>query len=300
MPDFQSLMLPMLRLASDGKERSLAEAREQLASEFKLPEEDVAQLLPSGRQTVLANRAAWAKVYLTRAGLLDSPRRGHFLISSRGREVLNEPPQRIDIKFLERFPGFVEFRERRRDSGSDDSAEQSVELETPEERLEQAHSKLRSDLAVEILARIKAAPPQFFERLVVELLIKMGYGGSRREAGEAIGRAGDEGIDGTISEDRLGLDMIYLQAKRWEATVGRPEIQRFVGALHGKRARKGVFLTTGGFSSDARDYVAHIDPKVVLIDGHQLAQLMIDFEVGVTTIANYQVRKIDSDYFGEE
>jgi restriction system protein len=293
-------MLPMLRLASDGAEHSLAKTREQLAAEFRLAVEDIAQRLPSGRQTVLANRAAWAKVYLTRAGLLDSPKRGHFVISSRGREVLQDPPPRIDIKFLEQFPGFAAFRERRHDTAPADSPEQSLELETPEERLEQAYSKLRADLGGELLARIKGAPPQFFERLVVELLLKMGYGGSRREAGEAIGQVGDEGIDGTISEDRLGLDMIYLQAKRWEATVGRPEIQRFVGALHGKRARKGVFLTTGSFSSEARDYVAHIEPKVVLIDGRQLTELMIDFEVGVTTVANYQVRKIDSDYFGEE
>jgi restriction system protein len=291
----------MLRLASDGNEHALAEAREKLASEFRLTSEDISQLLPSGRQTVLANRTAWAKVYLTRAGLLDSSRRGHFVLSSRGREVLQRPPTRIDIKFLERFSEFAEFRERRRETESSESAvEAPVELETPEERLEQAYSKLRADLAGEILARIKSSSPQFFERLVVELLLKLGYGGSRREAGEAIGRSGDEGIDGIISEDRLGLDMIYLQAKRWEATVGRPEIQRFVGALHGKRARKGVFLTTGSFSAEARDYVVHIDPKVVLIDGRQLAELMIDFEVGVTTVANYQVRKVDSDYFGEE
>src|ERR1051325_11587123 len=294
-------MLPMLRLASDVNEPLLAEPREKLASEFRLTSEDISQLLPSGRQTVLANRTAWAKVYLTRAGLLDSSRRGHFVLSSRGREVLQRPPTRIDIKFLERFSEFAEFRERRRETESSESAvEAPVELETPEERLEQAYSKLRADLAGEILARIKSSSPQFFERLVVELLLKMGYGGSRREAGEGIGRSDDEEIDGTISEDRLGRDMIYLQAKRWEATVGRPEIQRFVGALHGKRARKGVFLTTGSFSAEARDYVVHIDPKVVLIDGRQLAELMIDFEVGVTTVANYQVRKVDSDYFGEE
>lgn len=300
VPDFQSLMLPMLRLASDGVEHSLAESRAWLADQFALAPEDRAQLLPSGRQTVLANRAAWAKVYLTRAGLLDSPRRGHFVISRRGAEVLRNPPARIDIRFLDQFPGFAEFRDRKRDVAVIESADSKPELETPEEQLEDAYSKLRDDLAREVLNRVKAATPEFFEGLVVELLLKMGYGGSRREAGQAIGRSGDEGIDGTISEDRLGLDMIYLQAKRWEGTVGRPEIQRFVGALHGKRARKGVFLTTGNFSADAREYVAHIDPKVVLIDGKQLAELMIDFEVGTTTVAVYQVKKIDSDYFTED
>jgi len=293
-------MLPMLRLASDGKEHSLAESRNWLAEHFSLPATDVSQLLPSGRQTVLANRAAWAKVYLTRAGVLESPRRGHFRIAERGREVLRHPPERIDIKFLEQFPEFNAFRERKRDLAVVEPAAGESDLETPEEQLEDAHSKMRDELAGEILTRVKAAPPDSFERLVVELLLKMGYGGSRREAGRAIGRAGDEGIDGTISEDRLGLEMIYLQAKRWEGTVGRPEIQRFVGALHGRRARKGVFLTTGAFSAEAREYVAHIDPKVVLIDGKQLSELMMDFEVGVTTVATYHVKKIDSDYFSEE
>jgi restriction system protein len=249
-----------------------------------------------------ANRAAWAKVYLTQAGLFASPKRGHFSLSQRGAEVLRNPPQRIDIKFLERFPEFIEFRyQRRKDQQPSASAAAEIaELETPEESLESAYAKLRSGLAAELLNRIKAAKPEFFEHLVVELVLKMGYGGSREEAGEAIGRSGDEGIDGTINEDRLGLDIIYLQAKKWEGTVGRPEIQKFVGALHGKRAKKGVFLTTGSFSADARDYVTHIDPKVVLIDGRQLAELMIDFDLGVTTAVSYQVKKIDSDYFGEE
>jgi restriction system protein len=300
VPDFQSLMLPMLRLASDGEEHSLAESRRLLADNLGLTEDDVAALLPSGRQTILANRTAWAKVYLTRAGLLDSPRRGHFKITRRGTDVLRNPPDRIDIRFLDQFPGFSEFRDRRKESPGDEIPPVPSPLETPEEQLEDAYSKLKTDLAGEIVARVEAASPDFFERLVVELLLKMGYGGSRREAGKAIGRAGDEGIDGTISEDRLGLDMIYLQAKRWEGTVGRPEVQKFVGALHGKRAKKGVFLTTGSFSSDAREYVAHIDPKVVLIDGKQLAELMIDFEVGTTTVSTYHVKKVDSDYFGEE
>lgn len=299
VPDFQALMLPLLEFSSDQTEHSLSQAREFIARRFELSPDDVRHQLPSG-QTTLANRTAWAKIYLTRAGLLASPKRGHFMITERGTEVLRERPQRIDVKFLHRFPEFGEFLSRRRDTESPSAVVSASPLETPEESLDEAYSRLREALGAELLSRIKAGSPQFFEQLVVELLLKMGYGGSRREAGEAIGRSGDEGIDGTISEDRLGLDMIYLQAKKWEGTVGRPEVQKFVGALHGKRARKGVFLTTGTFSPEARQYVAHIDPKVVLIDGEQLADLMIDFSVGVTTVATYEVKKIDSDYFAEE
>lgn len=294
-------MLPFLRFASDGSEHAMMEAREALAAEFHLTAEDRTALLPSGRQAVFDNRVAWAKVYLQRAGLLDSPRRGHFRISERGRDVLRDPPERVTVKYLERFPEFVEFRsatKERREAGEQSSAD--VEGETPEETLESAYQRLRSDMAADLLGRVKACSPQFFERLVVELLLRMGYGGSRKEAGEAIGRAGDEGIDGIINEDRLGLDVIYLQAKKWDGTVGRPEIQKFVGALHGKRAKKGIFITTGTFSSEAAQYVATIDPKVVLIDGQQLANLMIDWNVGVSPVASYETKRIDCDYFTEE
>jgi restriction system protein len=256
--------------------------------------------LPSGRQTRFGNRVAWAKVYLEQGGLLLSPRRGHLLISDRGREVLKAPPGRIDIKFLGQYPEFIEFRRPKRDAQalSVPAAPEAPDAETPEEALEAAHAKIEASLAAEVLARVKAGSPTFFEGLVVELLLKMGYGGSRADAGQAIGKAGDEGIDGVISEDRLGLDIVYLQAKRWEGSVGRPEIQKFVGALHGKRAKKGVFITTGSFSSDAAAYVEHIDPKVVLIDG-RLAELMIDFEVGVATARTFHVKRVDSDYFEE-
>jgi restriction system protein len=301
VPDFQSVMLPLLRISADGQEHRLAETREILAAEFKLSAADREELLPSGRQAKFTNRVAWAKVYLAQAGLLLSTRRGHFQISEQGREVLKAPPERIDIKFLERYPEFLEFRTPKGDgeSHSEQPAKQT-EPETPEETLEAAHLKMRASLATEILSRIKAGTAEFFERLVVELLLKMGYGGSRSDAGQAVGKAGDEGIDGVISEDRLGLDVVYLQAKKWEGTVGRPEIQKFVGALHGKRARKGVFITTGVFSADASSYVEHIEPKVVLIDGRRFAELMIDFEVGVTTGRTYHVKRIDSDYFDEE
>jgi restriction system protein len=294
-------MRPLLDLASDGKEHPLQETREALAAKFGLTETELKMLLPSGRQPVFANRVAWAKVYLTQACLLESPQRGYFKISDRGRAALEEAPQRITIKYLEQFPEFVEFRstpKKQREAVPPLTSDE--EGQTPEESLEAAHHKLRSELASELLGRVKRCSPQFFERLVVELLLNMGYGGSRKEAGEAIGMAGDEGIDGLINEDRLGLDTIYLQAKRWAGSVGRPEIQKFVGALHGKRAKKGVFITTSTFSADAADYVRNIDPKVILIDGQQLAEYMIDFGVGVNSVNSYEVKRIDSDYFAEE
>lgn len=301
LPDFQTLMLPLLRISGDREEHSLAEARDVLGAEFRLTDADREELLPSGRQSKFSNRVAWAKSYLQQAGLLESPRRGQFRILPRSLEVLKSSPRRIDIKFLEQYPEFIAFRTPR-DQAQEVSPKppaQEPETETPEEALEAAHIKMRAGLAAELIERVKAGSPQFFERLVVELLLKMGYGGSRKDAGQAIGRSGDEGIDGVISEDRLGLDIVYLQAKKWDGTVGRPEIQKFVGALHGKRAKKGVFITTGVFSSDAVAYVDHIDPKVVLIDGRRLAEFMIDFDLGVNSVATYQMKHVDSDYFDE-
>ena len=298
IPDFQTIMRPMLELAADGKEHSIGEARERLAEEFGLTDEDRKLLLPSGKQSKFTNRVAWARVYLGQAGALESPKRGHFRISDRGRQLLKDIPGRITIKDLERFPEFQKFRATTKES--EHVTTESSGGQTPEELLEDAYQRLRSELAAELLKRVKDSTPQFFEQLVVELLLSMGYGGSRKEAGEAIGKAGDEGIDGIINEDRLGLDVIYVQAKKWEASVGRPEIQKFVGALHGRRAKKGVFITTSSFSADAREYVEKIDPKVVLIDGEQLSHLMIDFNVAVTPSATYETKRIDSDYFNEE
>jgi restriction system protein len=295
-------MLPLLAFAADGKEHSVSEARAHIAANLGLTDDEREELLPSGRQPVFDNRVAWAKTYLQQAGLLNSPRRAHFQITDRGRKILQENPTSIDTKLLDRFPEFVEFRTpvKKSDPGASKAGAERCETATPEEMLESANQQIRGDLTADLLKRIKSAPPSFFERLVVELLIRMGYGGSRKEAGKALGRSGDEGIDGIINEDRLGLDTIYLQAKRWEGTVGRPEVQKFVGALHGKRARKGVFMTTGSYSCEARDYVVNIDPKVVLIDGPELAELMIDFGLGVTTIETYEIKRVDSDYFGDE
>ncbi|AOY57207.1 restriction endonuclease [Desulfococcus multivorans] len=303
VPDFQSLMLPILKFAADGNEHSLQATREALANRLGLSQEDLDERLPSGRQTTFANRVAWAKAYLTQAGVLESPKRGMFHISDRGRKVLAESPDRIDIKYLERFPEFQEFRQASNKNRTDkvtQTNDKETSPTTPEETLEQAYQQLRDEVANELLHLINGNSPEFFERLVVHLLVAMGYGGSVKEAGKATRKTADEGIDGVIKEDRLGLDAIYLQAKRWEAVVGRPEIQKFVGALHGQRAKKGVFITTSRFSREALDYVGQIDPKVVLIDGADLVQLMIDHGVGVSSAAVYEVRKVDTDFFIEE
>jgi len=297
IPTFQEITLPLLKIASDGSIHVLSNVRKELAAHFGLSPAEEEELLPSGRQGRLANRVAWAKVYMQRGGLLSSPERGQFQITERGREVLANPPSKIDIKFLERFPEFLEFRSRT--SLPEIGVAETNDAETPEEALEAAYQSIRAGLASELLDRVRAATPRFFEQLVVALLLKMGYGGAGG-VGEAIGKSGDEGIDGIIAEDRLGLELVYLQAKRWEGTVGRPEIQKFVGALHGKRARKGVFITTGTFSAEAIEYVRNIDPRVALVDGGQLAQFMIDFNVGVAPDRAYEVKKIDSDYFEED
>lgn len=301
IPDYQTLMLPLLRFAADGSDHTTREAVEVLATEFQLTPAERNELLASGQQAIFNNRVGWANSYLKKAGLLESPRRGALRITARGKQILGDNPTRIDVKYLERFPEFIEFRDASRNNRETTTME-SVAVateQTPEEALELAHQSLRLSLAQDILSRILSCSPTFFERLVVELLVKMGYGGSRRDAGERIGQSGDGGIDGIIKEDRLGLDTIYIQAKRWQGSVGRPEIQKFVGALQGQRAKKGVFITTSSYTAEAIDYASRIDTKVVLIDGQLLANLMMDFDVGVSVSASYIVKRIDSDYFEE-
>lgn len=303
IPDYQSCMLPLLRYASDRQEHQLKDAAQKLAQDFNLTSEEISEFLPSGQQPVFINRIGWARTYLKKAGLLLSPRRGYFQITDRGHTVVQENPSEVNVKYLERFPEFLEFKTGRKEGSLEDSGPgpeiEQTPTQTPHEALETAYERLRSELAGEILQTLKASDPILFENIVVELLVKMGYGGSRKDAGKAIGRSGDEGIDGIIKEDHLGLDSIYIQAKRWEATIGRPEIQKFAGALQGQRARKGIFITTSDFSKEANEYVSRIDSKIVLIDGKTLARLMIDFGVGVTTVAAYDVKKLDSDYFSE-
>lgn len=298
IPDYQACMLPFLRLLADGRDHTLAEADECLAAHFHLDPAERAALLPSGQQGVFKNRVGWARTHLKKAGLLESPRRGVFRITARGQQALADTPERIDVAYLERFPEYIEFKQISRPKRAQTVADgESGDDTTPEEAIELAHQGLREQLADELLSRLLACSPAFFEQVVVELLVKMGYGGSRRDAGERIGQSGDGGIDGIIKEDRLGLDTIFIQAKRWQGTVGRPEIQKFVGALTGQRAKKGVFITTSTYTQEAVQYASGIDPKVVLIDGRQLASLMIDSDVGVAPAATYVIKRIDSDYF---
>lgn len=298
IPDFQTIMLPLLRCFSDGQEHSVQDVLDILSREFSLTGDELKALLPSGKQTVFYNRVGWARTYLAKAGLLEMSRRSYYRITERGKDVLKSNPPRIDMKFLEQFPEYLEFRERKGTQPRPKEATVEEDDErTPEEILEDAYEEIRRGLAQELLSLVKQGTPVFFERLVVELLVKMGYGGSRRDAARAVGRVGDEGIDGIIDQDRLGLDTIYIQAKKWENVVGRPEIQKFVGALIGKRAKKGIFITTSSFSSEAENYVSSIDAKIVLIDGERLAELMIDYDVGVTPMTTYQLKRVDSDYF---
>jgi restriction system protein len=304
VPDYESMMLPLLQFLSDGQERSLRECIDGLAQVFKLSDADRKVLLPSGRQAQFDNRVGWARTYLKKACLVDSLRRGFVRISERGRGVLAEKPARIDDDFLKRFSEFVEFQTRPPQAADDaqSTAEPSpaTSSQTPEDLIEYAHAKLTAELSADILKTIMQCSPAFFERLVVELLVKMGYGGSLQDAGQAIGKSGDEGIDGIIKEDRLGLDIIYIQAKRWANNVSRPEIQKFVGALQGQRAKKGIFITTSTFSDEAHQYAGKVDSKVILIDGQMLARLMIEHDIGVSSVASYQLKKVDSDYFTEE
>jgi len=302
IPDFQKIMLPLMQFAGDGTEHSVRDAIEHLARHFKLSQEDLREMLPSGIQSRFDNRVHWARSHLKQAGLLENPSRGIFKITDAGRKVLDSKPKEIGIKFLMQFERFRDFRTRSSRNGI--AAVANVESEeaktTPKEVLEESYQKLRNELAVELLDMVKQCSPKFFENLVVELLVKMGYGGSRREAGRAVGRSGDGGIDGIINEDRLGLDVIYIQAKRWDRDVNDAEIRNFVGSLAGQKANRGVFITTSDFTKKALEYVATIPQKVILIDGEKLAQLMIDHNVGVATVGAYEVKKVDADYFAEE
>ena len=296
IPDFPSLMLPLLRFCEDGKEHSNREALDALAIQFRLSETERKQLLPSGQQRLFDNRVAWARAHMKMAFLIENPRRGIFRITERGKTVLLQNLSSINLKFLRQYPEYVDNRKKPETEAATPS---EPEVQTPEEQIEQAYEALRAALSRELLHQLKSTSPSFFEKVVVDVLVRMGYGGSLKDAGQAIGHSGDEGIDGVINEDKLGLDSIYIQAKRWEAIVTRPEIQKFAGALQGKRANKGIFITTSDFSSGARDFVKNIASKIILIDGDHLANLMIDYGVGVSTEATYELKKLDSDFFVE-
>jgi restriction system protein len=303
IPSYEEIMLPLLKMLSDGQEHSLQEADYFLSDQFNLTEDERRELLPSGQQPVFRNRLGWARTYMKKAGLLSTPRRAHFKITERGIELLKEKPKEITSQFLTKYQEFVDFKSiKRTKENGDESEENHYDIttdKTPEESLEYAYQKLRSELAKEVLDVVKNCSPAFFEKLVIDLLIRMGYGGSRKDAGQALGRSGDGGIDGIVKEDKLGLDTIYLQAKRWENSVPVKEIRDFTGALASKKARKGIFITTSTFPPSVYEFVTQVEYKIVLIDGEQLANLMIENNVGLSTINEYQVKRIDTDYFEE-
>ena len=299
IPDFQTLMLPLLKITGDGQEHSVNDFLQKLAIEFDLTEQELNERLPSGKQTTFYNRVGWARTYLSKSLLIRMGRRSFYRVTDRGKEVLASNPKQLDMKYLERFPEYIDFRTRKKTKKEETPSKKGEEKKTPEEVLEAAYEEIRDSLAQELIESVMSCSPAFFERLVIEVLVEMGYGGSRKEAARAVGHSGDGGIDGIIDEDRLGLDSIYIQAKKWENSVGRPEIQKFVGALMGKRAKKGIFITTAAFSSEAISYVQTIEFKVVLIDGKRLANLMIDYGVGISEVMSYSLKKIDSDYFSD-
>ncbi len=309
MPDFQSLMLPLLRFAADGEEHSLKQAVEDAVRVFQLNDEERQEMMPRGVQTKVYNRLTWARSYLGKAGFLVAAGGGRFKITPEGLRAVHEHSGGINIKVLQRYPAYIAYiaAVSAARAGSlpktPDAvaiAEEDVSRQTPQELLESSFQLLQAQLAHELLERIGKCSPAFFERLVVDLLVAMGYGGSRKDAGQAIGKSGDAGIDGIIKEDRLGLDAVYVQAKRWQGTVGRPDVQAFAGSLEGHRARKGVFITTSQFSAEAKDYVGRIEKKIILIDGQQLAELSIEYRIGVSEVTSYSVKRLDLDYFDEE
>lgn len=303
IPDFQTVMRPLLFSLSDKQERPSSWLYTQICDEFGLSPQEREQLLPSKRQPVLNNRVAWALFHMKSAGLVESPKRGIYKLTARGQQTIKKNPLKVDMKILAQFPEYAAMRAKQKqeigENISLDSPMISESIVTPDEAIATAYQELRASLIQELLEKIKQSSPQFFEQLVVDVLLAMGYGGSQRDAGEALGKSGDGGIDGVIREDKLGLDVIYIQAKRWEGAVGRPTVQGFVGAIHGVKASKGVIITTSDFTAEARQYVKTVQTRIVLVDGQTLAELMIDHNVAVSRVSNYEIKKVDNDYFSE-
>lgn len=304
IPGFQNFFLPVLSAFADGKDLRAQELRASVAAQMQLSPAELQERLAGGTLT-FNSRVGWAKTYLDKAGLIRTVQKGTYALTPAGKALLEEAPASIDQKFLRRYDSFREFMLGGSEANEPETAALTptttpVDTRTPNEQLEDGYRQLRKQTEQDLLQRVLSSSPRFFEELVVELLVRMGYGGSRDDAGKALGRSGDGGIDGVIKEDPLGLDAVYLQAKRWQNNVGRPEIQGFVGSLEGERARKGVFITTAGFTKEARDYAARIDKRVVLIDGPQLASLMFEHGIGVTPVSVYEVKRLDGDYFDEE
>lgn len=301
IPDFQSMMLPLMQIIADGQEHRMRDLNEKVADYFQLSEAERHQKLPIGNNKVLGNRVAWAKAHLGNAKLLETVRRGFVKITERGRHVLAQRPDKINLKLLDQFPEHVQFHKGKSpDPIQPDPTDDSVE-KTPEERIDQAYKELRAGLIQELLEQVLRNSDSFFEQLVVDLLVAMGYGGSIEDAGLAVGKSGDGGIDGVIKEDRLGLDTIVIQAKKWNGhAVGRPDVQAFAGSMEGHRAHKGVFITTSTFSQPALEFVKQIQRRIVLIDGQELANLMIDHGIGVSASRSFVLKRVDSDYFADE
>ena len=291
-----------MEIAADKNVHSFRDVINKLIEKYGLTDEEKNELLPSGKQPIFENRTGWAKTHLKKAGLLIYPKRGCIQITERGLSLLESKPDKIDMKTLKQFDEYNEFIKITDENKNNDDIINEIEIHTPEELMEKAFQNLKRTLADEILDKIRSVTPSFFEKLVVNLLVKMGYGGSIKDAGKAIGKANDEGIDGTIKEDKLGLDVIYIQAKRWKDgnVVGRPELQKFVGALAGQGAKKGIFITASTFTKEALEYTPKNETKIILIDGIELAELMIEYNVGVSNQQTYEIKKMDNDYFDEE
>lgn len=306
IPDYQTLMRPLLAFGQDGKEKNIGEAIKALGEEFHLTDEEFTQLLPSGKQTLFSNRVHWARTYLDKAMAIKRTRRSHFIITDRGRQLLTTNAKRIDVSVLNQFPEFVEFRTKKNDeathpASTKDISTPSIGSATPEEAIQAAEEEISENLQGQLIERIFELSPAFFEQLVVDLIVAMGYGGSRGAVAQRLGKSGDEGIDGIVNEDPLGLDVVYLQAKRYakDNTIGRPMIQQFAGALVGQGASKGVFITTSSFSSGAIEFAEHVPQRIILIDGPKLAKLMLQYSVGVRTERIVEIKRIDLDYFEE-
>ncbi len=300
IPDYETLMLPLLEIArgADGDGVKLLDAADQLAKRFKLTDKERTELLPSGGTFKFSSRVSWARTYLQKAGLLEAPRRGYLRLTPRGAAVIKEAPAKIDNKLLSQFDEFKTFQGKKKPAKPGNGTESQ---ETPIESIASFYEQFREALAAELLDRVKKCSPQFFERLVIHLLLKMGYGGSLKDAGAALGKSGDGGIDGVIREDKLGLDNIYIQAKRWtDKPVGSPDLDQFSGALSKKKASKGIFITTSTFTKDAQASLKDYSSRIVLIDGHQLSRYMIDYNVGVSAMDVFELKKIDSDFFEED
>lgn len=296
IPDFQSTMYPILKSLGDGKIREAKELQQFMLDYFKITDEERKITIPSGIQPLFYNRVAWAFAYLKRYGLIYSPERGKYKIDRLGIDILKNPPEKISISYLKSLSNNT----KNPIQDSHTILEEDEEInKTPDELIEFGMSQINNELSNQLITQIKNCSPYFFEQLVIDLLLKMGYGGSDIDNGEVTSKSGDEGIDGIIKEDKLGLDKIYIQAKKWENNVGRPDIQKFVGALHGKRAKKGIFITTSSFSKDAIDYASNLDVAVILIDGNKLTNLMIEYELGVSVKNTIKIKRIDSDYFIE-